>query len=208
MQNHFTLSLDECFQWQEFCMYNTRLYYRLDKHCRLYLGLILMHETKEKYVNTAKEGFHVKESPTFTDSLPDIQPSLLDLATKTTSLCNILQVWPSLIFCPPNFLQRRTSFWHKWSMKSWQSRPPSEDTCYDTGNSRKRWLLNSRPWGYTVAWLSPAGCQTSIWRPRGILNYFKLFEMISEPSFYLTITLLLIAVIFFHLPQKGLTKLP
>ena len=34
--------------------------------------------TKEKYVNTAKEGFDVEESPPFTDTLPDAQPLLLD----------------------------------------------------------------------------------------------------------------------------------
>ena len=42
--------------------------------------------TKEKYVNTAKEGFDVEESPPFTDTLPDAQPLLLDLATKTTTV--------------------------------------------------------------------------------------------------------------------------
>ena len=36
--------------------------------------------------NTAKEGFDVKESTAFTDILPDVQPLLHDLATKTTTV--------------------------------------------------------------------------------------------------------------------------
>lgn len=42
--------------------------------------------TREKYVNTAKEGFELKASSLFTETLPEVQPLLLDLTTKTTTV--------------------------------------------------------------------------------------------------------------------------
>ena len=38
------------------------------------------------YVNTAKDGFKLEEAPDYTEQLADVQPTLLDLATKDVTI--------------------------------------------------------------------------------------------------------------------------
>ena len=38
------------------------------------------------YVNTAKDGFKLEEAPDYMEQLADVQPTLLDLATKDVTI--------------------------------------------------------------------------------------------------------------------------
>ena len=49
--------------------------------------------TNELYVNTAKVGFKLQETFPFTDPLPDLNPSLMDMTTKTVEI-TILGILP------------------------------------------------------------------------------------------------------------------
>lgn len=55
--------------------------------------------TNEKYVNTAREGFEIEASTPFTQTLPEVQPLLLDLTTKTTTVSIISKSASSYFMC-------------------------------------------------------------------------------------------------------------